>query len=518
MANILTISIGRMSIKLCEVSYSGSSVHLHKAAVIKTPYNSVEDGFIRDEEAVIDAIKTSIELNKFEAKTAIFAIFSSRIASKEITVPDVKDAKLTQIIEANASEYFPVNVDEYVISHKTLEQYTEEKKKMQRVLVLAAPKEIVMSCFSIGLALDLFVERVDYAGNSAFQMANREIGKETSIIIHIQEDNSTINILKNNVLQLQRIVPYGKSLVVQTLAEERGIDDYDAEELLGTETLIHEHFNDDDRVTDSLKYLVNNIARVVDYYVSRHEGELIERAYLTGASAEMPGIEELFSNEFDFPFVEQLDMTGVVMAAELMIPQSVLPRFIVNFGAGISPADFIPKEEVTKVNKEVNFKLLNLALFGAILVAIIIVAIPFIQYITAKSQRDNMQEKVDQISDVEQVMADYYNAKDVLSDAQAFHALTVNPDDSLQIFMTDLEKSMPSDVSISTISFASGNVSISGVSGSKESVAKFMLQLKNLGYVYGVTAGALAETKDTNGVITESFTITCTFLYIADGE
>lgn len=516
MANTLTISIGRMSIKLCEVSYSGNSVHLHKAAVIKTPYNSVEDGFIKDEQAVIDAIKTSIELNKFEAKTAIFAIFSSRIASKEISVPDVKDQKLTQIIEANASEYFPVNIEEYVISHKTLEQYTEEKKKMQRVLVLAAPKEIVMSCFSIGYALGLFVERVDYAGNSAFQMANREIGKETSIIIHIQEDNSTINILKNNILQLQRIVPYGKSLVVQTLAEEKEMDDYDAEELLGTEELIHECFDDDDRVTNSLKYLVNNITRVVDYYVSRHPGEQIEKAYLTGASAEMPGIEKLFAKEFDFPATEQLDMTGVVMAAELMIPQNVLPRFIVNFGAGISPADFIPKEEVTKVNKEVNFKLLNLALFGAILVAIVIVAIPLIQYMTVKNQKENMQEKVNSISEIENVLNDYYNSKDILADVQSYYALTENPDDSLHILLKDLETYMPSDVSITTLNVSAGNVSVNGVCDSKQSVAKFITQLKSLDYIDNVVAGALSETKTINGVISENFSMTFTFTKVAE--
>ena len=96
------------------------------------------------------------------------------------------------------------------------------------------------------------------------QVAKREISAETTLVVQIQEDNSTINILKNNVLQLQRIVPYGKSMVVQTIVEEKGIDEYEAEEMLGTEELIHDHF-DDDPVTNSLRYLTNNIGRVVEY-------------------------------------------------------------------------------------------------------------------------------------------------------------------------------------------------------------------------------------------------------------
>ena len=101
-----------------------------------------------------------------------------------------------------------------------MEQIGAGKEKQLRVLVLAAPKEIVMSCYSIGYKLGLYVERVDYAGNSAVQVAKREISAETTLVVQIQEDNSTINILKNNVLQLQRIVPYGKSMVVQTIVEE----------------------------------------------------------------------------------------------------------------------------------------------------------------------------------------------------------------------------------------------------------------------------------------------------------
>ncbi|MDY5576367.1 MAG: pilus assembly protein PilM [Lachnospiraceae bacterium] len=513
--NILTISIGSMSIKLCEVSYSGNSIHLHKAAVIKTPVGSVEDGFIKDEQSVVDVIRTSMEINKFEAKTAVFSIFSSRIASREVMLPDIKEKKMSQVIAANASEYFPVNIEEYIISHKSLETVVEDKQKQQRVLVLAAPKEIVMSCFSIGLQLGLYVDRVDYAGNSAVQVAKREIGSETSLIIHIQEDNSTINIMKNNILQIQRIVPYGKSLVVQALAEEKGIDEYEAEEMLGTEELIHEHF-DNDAVTDSLRYLVNNVVRVVDYYVSRNPGEQVEKAYLTGAAAELQGIDKLFANEFDFPSTELLEMKDVVVAGDLMIEQNILPRFIVNLGAGISPADFIPDEEIEKVNKEVNFKIMNLALLGSVLIALIIVMIPLVQYLTVKGQRDSMQENVNKISEVEQIINDYYVAKDKYTDVQNFYAMTENADDSLQVFLEDLEKNMPSDISIKSLSIASGAVGIEGVAASKESVAKFMLQLENFGYVNNVVAGAMSEKKDTSGLITESFSITCTFTKVTD--
>lgn len=509
-ANILTISIGSMSIKLCEVSYSGNNIHLHKAAVIKTPEESVEDGFIKDQLAVIDAIQQCMTANKFTAKTAVFTIFSSRIASKEITAPDIKDKKLTQLISANASEYFPVNIEDYIITHKTLEQVGEGKEKQLRVLVLAAPKEIVMSCYNIGYKLGLFVERVDYAGNSAVQVAKKEIGPETTLVVQIQEDNSTINILKNNVLQLQRIVPYGKSMVVQALAEEKGIDVYEAEEMLGTEEYIHDHF-DGDYVTNSLRYLINNIGRVVEYYISRHDGERIEKAYITGASAEILGIEDLFANEFDFPYTETLPMRNVVAAGELMISEQVMPRFITNLGAGISPADFIPTEEIEKVNKEVDFKLLNLLLFGSVMVAVVIIAIPLIQLTSAKAARDRAQANLDEIIEIEQVMVDYYNALDINMDAETYYNMTKTQNAPLRIFIEALEQVMPSDMAVGSISADGGAVTITGTAESKESVAKLLIELKKFTYVEDVSSGALTEAKDENGNIQENFSITCKF-------
>ncbi len=517
MANILTISIGSMSIKLCEVSYSGNHIHMHKAAVMKTPVGSVEDGFIKDEQAIVEAISNSIKMNKFEAKTAVFTIFSSRIASKEVMLPDVKEKKMAQLVAANASEYFPVNMDEYIVSYKTQETITVEKDKQQRVLVLAAPKEIVMSCYSIGYKLNLYVDRVDYAGNSAVQVIKREIGKEATLVVHIQEENSTINILEDNILKLQRIVPYGKSLVVQALADEKNISDDEAEEILGTEECIMDSFGDDP-VTGSLRYLVNNINRVVEYYVSRHEGVRIEKAYLTGSSVELLGIDKLFANEFDFDSTESLALSNVGISGDLMIPQDVIGKFIANLGAGISPADFIPTEEIERVNKEADFKMLNLALFGSLLIAVVIVAVPLILYLTAKADNEKWKENVQEVSVIDAIMNDYYIALDKHTDAKTYYNMTENSNNTLHKHLEDLEDVLSSDIELVDFRAESGNVEINGTTFTKESIAKIILQLKQLGYVTNIHVGTMASSDDENGITTISFTMSWYFLPVPEEE
>ena len=118
--------------------------------------------------------------------------------------------------------------------------------------------------------------------------------------------------------------------------------------------------------------------------------------------------------------------------------------------------------------------------------------------------------------EVEAVMNDYYNAKDKLGDMQNFYALTENADDSMGRFIKDMETYMPADSAVTALSIAAGSVNFNITAASKESVAKFIIQLKNLDYVSDVVAGALSESEDTSGVKTVNYTLTCTFTKVAE--
>lgn len=186
-------------------------------------------------------------------------------------------------------------------------------------------------------------------------------------------------------------------------------------------------------------------------------------------------------------------------------------RFIVNLGACISPSDFIPTEEIERVNKEADFKLLYLGLVGAFLVGLVIVMLPLIQYLSAKSERDNMQKRVDSVIEVEQIMNDYYIAKDKNSDVDAYMAMSDNANDTLHLFIEDLEDVLPSDVEVGNFTASSGVLTMSCTVLSKESAAKLLINLKSLPYVSNVSIANLAETKGEGGDNSGNFTVTCNY-------
>ncbi len=517
MSVLLTAHINNSSIKICEINHSPKMTVIKRAFRVKTPDGSFDDGKILDMNKIATVINSEIARQSITAKEITFVINSSKIAVKEVYTPVLKTQKLKDMIKANAGDYFPVNLDDYIITEKVVAQVTSEAGlKQLRVNVLAAPKEIVEQYHELASKLGFTVKNIEHHSNAAMSLLKKQIGAETSVVLHVHDDATTVNIFKNNILELQRTVPYGRNVVVQAVMEELKMDEATAEETIAKERLIHNSF-DGDRITDSLRYLINSIVRVVDYYTSRNSDSPVEKAYLTGESVNMRGLENLFANEFNFSVMQIMDFNGVTIDGMLNLDQKFISAFISCAGAVIDPVNF-QIEKLAGVKKKDRSVLYLLIAAGVTLLAGgICVAIPGIQNLGVKSDIEDVEEKIKQIQDIEVVVDDYYQSKDMLTDVQVFKNMSSSANDYLLDFIYALEQCQPSDVSIRSMKVTNGSVSITAATSTKQTIAKFITQLKSMPGVSGVFVASTSESKDTYDVVTSSFSIVCTFNQGIDG-
>ena len=507
---LVSIVINNEYIKICEITKSGKNSVVHKTVTIPAPEDCYVEGVIEQTDVLAKAIKVVMDEHRFNANNVAFSISSPRLATKEVLIPNVKANKIDKLVQANATEYFPVNMDEYIIQYTVLEKVEDQGQEKIKLMVAAVPSEVVESYYGLAKALGLKVAFVDYAGNSTYQIMKQQIGPEVSLVIQVENDGTVINIFKDNVLQLQRNVPYGKSMLVNAVMEKYGLKYEAATTKLQNETLLHSRF-DGDEVTESLRYMASNINRVIDYYVSRNRVS-IQKAYLIGHSTTIKGFATLLSNELNMPIEKVETLKNIAMDKKAYVEEATLTSYVTNLGAVIDPVDFIPKRMIDSGVKKENTKTFAIALIGAVVVSAALVLVPLGRVVVLNAEISKLNKSIDKLSSINQVVNDYYSAKDKYNDVQAFAALTADSDDTLQNLIDYMEKSIPSDVVFQSINVASGSISISGKADSKASVAKLIQQLQANSSILNVDVPTITENKDNAGATEVTFSLSCSYI------
>ncbi len=515
---VLTIDITNESITITEVTASEKKTStVHNAIIFETPEDAYEDGFIRDKERIAEAIKSQLAANGITNKNAIFVLTSTKIVNREVLVPFVKENKIKGIINANSSEYFPVNIEDYTVSHSVLETVTdEENNKQLRVLAVAAPTSMVRSYYEVAALAGLKVVALDYIGNAMLQLIKTQTSENmTTMVIQLGSESTVLNIVKGDILLLQRTVPYGTNVVVNEVMDAKGVDATTAMTLLQNERLITVDF-DDNAITGSFRYLINNIGRVMDFFASKNPDKLIDDVFLTGDGALIKGIDGLFKVQlnvstrvmdslFNIKFDPKIDLK-IYNPVYLMVP----------IGAAFAPMGFTISEGGASGKKEGQMDTTPLVvafLILAVLVAGGLTAVSFVLKNQAQTELDDVNKKIASIQDIETIVKDYENAESVYVDAMSMYSYTKNLNENVVTFITALEEKMPKGTDITAFESDSTGVSISGTATEYDDIAGLAISLKEIDCIDNSFIGSITENVDEDtGKITYDFTVTCIYV------
>lgn len=511
MATIITATIGTSKLKMCEIDNTLRVPTIEKAITVDLPQGYASDGRLLDLDGLTDLIKSTLVTQGIESKEVIFVLKSSKVVYKEVYTPVLKGRKLKEFIAANASDYFPMDVNDYIIAEKVISQVeTAEGEKQLRLGLYAAAKEMVENYYRLAEKLGLTVKNIESYNNSTVAFLNKQVDAETSVVVHIHDDSTTVNIYKDNILELQRNVPYGKDLVVKAVMENMEISEEAAENLLKTKGLIHSTF-DGHTITESLRYFVNAVIRVVDFYTSRSAENTIEKVYLTGESMNILGLESLFVNEF-FHNTEQIKkFRYIAVAANFRFEASMIAKYISCVGGIYEPVHFQSELELQKRRKDRTNAYLVFGLIASVVVGGTLIALPFLQRLSYKNDIETEKKHIDDLKGIEVVVDDYYESLDKVKDVEGFLAITENNNDHLIQFIEALEKGMPSHVSIKSLTINDGSVNLTATTSTKQTVAKFITQLSAMPGISNVYVPSVTESTDAYGVITSTFSASFTF-------
>lgn len=535
---VLSIEVGLHNVKVCELEAGKKNPHVLNCITFDTPENIVEDGFILDKDLMAQTLKTQLANAKMNTKEAIFTIASTKLANREVVIPGVPDSKIQSIIDASASEYFPLDVSEYTISYTILEKINTKEEKKLKLLLLAAPNNLIKNIYSFAEIAGLHVNAIDYMGNSTFQIMKGKIETGVNVSVQINDQTTIVNVIENDKLALQRTISYGAMNIVSAVLDNTVFEKTSAKEamqLLMQENVINAHldmggdassgvsmadnaydrvmreFRGREEVTNTIQYIMNNINRVLDYYMSRNSDKRINTIYLMGIGSKFKGIEILMANETGFDVKKVDNIFGITFSKGLN-PTSQADYLAV-IGASIAPVGFVP-EDARNATKNTGESKAFMALFaGSCVVGAALIIGSFANLQIARMKGNSLQKEIDSKVYIEDVYASHQAAKEAYEYTKYMYNQTSNRNFQLNEFLEMAAKVMPNNMQVLSISSDTTSISMDiEAKSNKYSITELLLQLKRIPSVANATVANITENQEEGkNDAKETFTVVCEY-------
>lgn len=536
---VLSIEVGLFTTRICEAEAGKKNPHVFNCISFDTPENIVEDGFILDKETLAAEMKNYLAKEKMTVKDVIFTVSSTKIANREVVIPLVPENKIRAVIDANASEYFPLDISEYTISYSILEKISTKDEKKLKLLLLAAPNNLIKNIYSFADMMGFHVNNIDYMGNSSYQLIKRQVGAGVNVSIQINEQTTLVNIIENEKLVLQRTIPYGALNVINAVLDnpvfnKRAIKD--GAMLLMQENLINAYLDMGDEmgngvsrmsenydrimqevrgredITAAIQYIMNNVLRVLDYFMSRNSEKKINGVFLTGMGAKFKGIEVLFKNEMGYDVRKIESLFGVTFAKGLNIPVYNQAEFLSCIGATIAPVGFIPVEMNKGTTRKDDVKIMFGVMVGAAAVAVLMSAIPFVNMQMAKSEQNKLQAKITELKPVEETFKQHDEVYKEYQHVLYMYDQTSNRNYQLNMLITELEHKLPASMTVTSFTSDGSYLTMNITTDTKISIAEMIMNLKQISSLSDINVASLIEEEDEGSkknVVT--FAVTCAY-------
>ncbi len=536
MAKVLSIELGHSVIKLCEMDYKVKKPKIYQCQEAITPAGAVQDGYI-DENKMRDlaySIKETIARNGIKTKKVIFTVASGKIINREVMVPNVKEAQIASVIQANLSEYFPVSLADYEITQSLVQTLSEGADAgKHRVLVFAAEKSMLDQYKRLAAECGLDILNVCCSGASIIESARNNRAAGCQAIIKMEEKYSIISVMKDGVLLLQRSINYGVGDAMNVVATQPS---FAAGDTLGVWRLItrqnctteavsnvKEAGRPEARaaVTEALNPLLSGVMRVFDYFASHFNGEEIENVSIIGLGAQFIGVAEILGESLGI-VCKKAGMFQDLDAVDSDVRQKSDAYFSC-IGAGFSGEGFLHDVSKDKAKKQTDYTLLTVLAVVVVLVgaaALTIMAV--MPYNAAKKELEQLKAENEKYQVGVEVHEELVGIRNVNQKFLHGYSLSKHLNDGLLMFLGELETNLPEDVEI--LEFVSDDKScgIRMVVTDKEKAAKVTETIRNFDSVLAVSVTTLTEKEITyaegvqrpdDALDTEvDFTLYCIFL------
>lgn len=523
---IVSIKIGYSITHVAEVEHETKTPKIYHAFAFETPDDVLNDDGVHVTDEFVRRMKQGMTENGIQTNRIMFTISSTRVANREVTIPLVKENKIRPILMANAKDYFPVDLALYQLVYRVIE--TMKAEKQMRVSIYAVPNSLISSYQLLAKAMDMQLVSLDYYGNSIYEAMMNTMSPELSATLCIDDNSSMLTVIQNSQIVLQRSIGYGIDdavfAMMQTPLVSRDATYMDALAVMQmnpsfSEQLHPERMNDElsttsakDSISQALSMLIGNISRVLDYFSSRHSDVELPSLTLLGMGASCRGLDILLSNELGVRVTPVSVFGSADVVRDLSAKKFNIGEYYINIACALKPLNFILVSD-DKKKKGAEGSKDSMLVPGLVFTLCLVFSAAFVGYkvvgnLSLAADNTNKERSIASKRNVIDSYNSYLTSKVINDGINMIDKSSNVPNEAFLELLKELEKEMPSDMLVSSLSVAGDTISLTVTCKSKNSAAEILEQLRLFGMVYNLDCSGITEEEDDNGVKKVNMSVT----------
>ena len=294
------LDIGSTAVRAAELT-EGKPPSVVRAAQVPLGPGAVENGEVREIEAVTEALRELWTRGGFKSRRVYMGVGNQRVVVREIALPTMPERELRQSLGFQVQEFIPMPVAEAVLDFHVIEETEIDGRPMLRLLLVAAQKAMVDTLVAAATAAKLEPLGLDLVPFALVRAvgdvgAGMELEDRGEAIIDVGAHVTNIVVHAAGETRFVRILPSGGRDITNAIARALSVDDEVAERLKRGEA-VEEGGAPVERAhevaTQRATQFVDEIRSSLEFFTAQTQGARIDKLLVSGGGSKLEGLLEI---------------------------------------------------------------------------------------------------------------------------------------------------------------------------------------------------------------------------------
>lgn len=357
--SFIGLDIGTSSLKVVELRNEKGRPKLVTYGYIERPSQLLKIDRPEAKQKVVDTIRLVAQKARLSSNRVVAALPSYTVFSSIISLPQMKNKKeMDAAVKWEAKKFVPMPIEKMILdwqlledhqtpghlpaqngtntgtSSKTVSTVTTAPKKFSKILLTAAPADLVQRYVELIQAAGLSLDSLE---TEAFALERALVGHDPApvLLVDIGATTTSITVVMASVPVINRSIDIGGQTITKTIANSLNIDTDRAEQFKRDFGLIPAGATGNQipkRIEFMVSSIINEIRYVMNLYHNQSTGQ-IEKVILTGGSAWLPNLPQYLSQMLNIKVIIGDPWARIMYPVELKpVLAEIGPRLAVAIG------------------------------------------------------------------------------------------------------------------------------------------------------------------------------------------